>query len=474
MKRCSLLSLLVLSGAICPVHAQRPAESASPALIADVLKSLNCRFTLDDYQYSIEMKKRQFKLYRLDSGGRILLKASIAEQPSLQTINLYNAKLAVTTRAVQYEKYGLVLEAGIDCDSGITEARLRKFVLRFVDDIADFEKFLAANQGKADPEEPKVVKKGQKLPVPFKVGPDSDDKELMITFPTNDAKWETAWKIVWDMETGKQANDAGFRTPGKDKGGKSQPGFGAGRNDAVILFKIKKAFFKPGQKAEWIQVLEDAHPQEFYVPYYFQDTRFFDLKSVGGYAKLSAKEGGAISQTLEQIEAGDGRAARHRPRLQARQHHAPRRRTDAVGQLRRLQLHLHDRVRLPRRRHHRLPPRPDRLQLLPPIRRLAHARQLLAHRRQARPGRQQRCQPGLCPSACRPSPKEQGDKGKLSVEEITKESFLDWDPQEFTRIRVTNPNYSLVPGSQGSPRHAHQLRSRHRAARNRPAQTLHG
>ena len=26
--------------------------------------------------------------------------------------------------------------------------------------------------------------------------PGSDDKEFIITFPTNDAKWETAWKIT--------------------------------------------------------------------------------------------------------------------------------------------------------------------------------------------------------------------------------------------------------------------------------------
>src|SRR5262249_3229228 len=42
-------------------------------------------------------------------------------------------------------------------------------------------------------------------------------------------------------------------------------------------------------------------------------------------------------------------------------------------------------------------------------------------------------------------PKEQGDTtGKIVAEEITRESFVDWNPQEFTRIRVTNPNYSIV------------------------------
>src|SRR5205085_1696149 len=34
------------------------------------------------------------------------------------------------------------------------------------------------------------------------------------------------------------------------------------------------------------------------VPYYFRDTRFYDLRGVGCYVTLSAKEGGAISQLL--------------------------------------------------------------------------------------------------------------------------------------------------------------------------------
>jgi len=53
-------------------------------------------------------------------------------------------------------------------------------------------------------------------------------------------------------------------------GERSRIKIGAGGSSK--LFKIKKAYFKPGQQAEWIQVLEDAHPQEFYVPYYFRGT----------------------------------------------------------------------------------------------------------------------------------------------------------------------------------------------------------
>jgi hypothetical protein len=450
MKRCSLLSLFALSVAILPVHAQRPAESASPEMITDVLKSLNSRFSLEDWKYSIEVKNRQFKLYRLDNGARILLKASIKEQPSLQTINLYNAKTAVTTRAVQYEKFGLVLEAGIDCQLGITEAGLRKFMLRFVDDIGDFEKFLAANRGKEAPEEPKVAKKGEKSPVPMKLALDSDDKELMITFPTNDEKWETAWKIVWDMETGKQANDAGFRSTAKDKMGKQQPGFGFGRQNAVILFKIKKAFFKPGQNADWIQVLEDAHPQEFYVPYYFRGTRFYDLKGVGNYVALSAKEGGAISQPLGKSKLV---MAELRDTGVAYKHGKITRRGEeltlwanfiASNYTYMIEYGFRDDGTIVFRHA------PTGYNYF------NHFDASHMHgsywRVGVKLGPEGNNDVNQVYSVRLPTePDEQGDKGKLNVEEITKESFLDWDPQAFTRIRITNPNCSLIPEGKDRP-----------------------
>ena len=39
---------------------------------------------------------------------------------------------------------------------------------------------------------------------PLSIRPGTDDREFMITFPTAaKEKWETAWKIVWDIENGK-------------------------------------------------------------------------------------------------------------------------------------------------------------------------------------------------------------------------------------------------------------------------------
>src|SRR5207253_1838582 len=113
-----------------------------------------------------------------------------------------------------------------------------------------------------------------------------DQQSFEVKFPTADADWETKWKIEWAMETMADAGKAGIVvTKNRD-------------DDAPVLFKIKRAFFKPGKNAPWVQVLEDAHPSELYVPYFFRNTRFFDLKDSGNYVELHAKEGGPRGMTL--------------------------------------------------------------------------------------------------------------------------------------------------------------------------------
>jgi hypothetical protein len=436
--------LLVLFGSVLPVHAQRaPAESVSHAMIKDVLQQLDCEWTVDDWKYAVEMKNRKFVVYRLDNGKRLLLKASIKAQPTLETLNRYNEKTAVTTRAVRYEKFGTILEAGLDCQLGITEAGLRKMLSRFVLDVGEFETFIAKDKGF---DEPKVVKKGgEKHPVPMQVVPNTDDREFVITFPTTppspplnkggQAGWETAWKIVWDIETAKQATDQGLK-------------FGAGNR--ALLFKIKKAYFKPGQKAEWIQVLEDAHPQEFYVPYYFRGTRFYDLRDVGGYVSLTAKEGGAVSQLM--------------------------------GKAKQVIAELRDTG--PAYKHGNITRRGEELTLFANFqasnytymvefgfrddggivfRHAPTGYNFFSHFDAAHMhGSYWRIGMKLGPDGNNDTnqvyvvrlptdPKEQGDKGKLNVQEVTTESFHDWNPREFTRLRVSNPNYSVVPEAKDRP-----------------------
>ena len=113
-----------------------------------------------------------------------------------------------------------------------------------------------------------------------------DQKSFEVKFPTNDANWETKWKSEWEMQTLADARKAGIAIT-KNRA-----------DDAPVLFKIKRAFFKPGRDAPWVQVLKDAHASELYVPYYFRNTRFFDLRDAGEYVPLDPKEGGPRGNTV--------------------------------------------------------------------------------------------------------------------------------------------------------------------------------
>ena len=285
-------TLLALFGLIAPLQAQQPAvakESVSHEMVVEVLTQLNSRFSVEDWKYNVEVGKRPFKLYLLDNGKHILLKASIKGEASLETLNRYNEKTAATSRAVRYEKFGVILESGIDCQLGVTEAGLKKFIARFVGDAREFEKFVAANQDKNGKVEPSVAAKAEKQKPPLAFAEDTDEKEFVITYPTNQPKnWATAWKIVWDMESRKQANEQGF----KFRRGSESP----------ALFKIKQAYFKPAQKAEWIQVLEDAHRSEFYVPIIFAELASIDLRNVGELRQAVRQGRGRISQPLSKAK----------------------------------------------------------------------------------------------------------------------------------------------------------------------------
>lgn len=436
MKSRLLAAFFALCAAL-PVQAQRPADSASHEMIVGALRQLDCRFSVEDWKYNIDVNNRSFKLYRLDDGKRLALKAPVKGNPSLTTINRYNEKTVATTRVVRHEKLGVMIEAGVDCQLGITEAGLKKLITRFVGEMGDLDAFVGKQEPGAEelPKiDPKLAKK-EKLKVPMTIKPESDDRELLITFPTNDEKWETAWKIVWDIETAAQAVEQGLKF---------------GKGSRAILFKIKKAYFKPGQKAEWIQVLEDAHPQEFYVPYYFRNTRFYDLRDVGGYVALSAKEGGAVSQVL-----GKGKQviAELRDTGTAYKHGNITRRSEeltlfanfaAANYTYMVEYGFRDDGGIVFRHS------PTGYNYFP------HFDAAHMHGSYWRIGMK------LGPDGNNETnqvyavrlpadPKDQGDKGKLTVEEITTETHLDWNPREFTRIRVSNPNYSIVPEAKDRP-----------------------
>ena len=73
MRLLSIGSLLVLFTLTGLLHAQKaavPAEAASAEMIANVLTELRVRYSLEDWKYAVEMKGRQFKLYRRCQIGR--------------------------------------------------------------------------------------------------------------------------------------------------------------------------------------------------------------------------------------------------------------------------------------------------------------------------------------------------------------------------------------------------------------------
>jgi len=91
-----------------------------------------------------------------------------------------------------------------------------------------------------------------------KLIPDSDT--ILMTFPMNpDAEKggpQTAWKVTWHID--KRKNEVG--NPNQ-------------------WFAIKEAWFKTGAKSPWLKVLGDCRVSELFTPYGAGTPRFLDMKS---------------------------------------------------------------------------------------------------------------------------------------------------------------------------------------------------
>src|SRR5262245_55473001 len=136
--RCCLIASVIVAGLAMPVLAQQTAESASHELLADAIGRANVRFALEGDAYAIFFGERKLTLHRLDEGKRLLVRASVKGNVSLQTLNAYNEKYAITSRAVQHAKAGVMLENGYDCANGVSSAGLAKMLTRFSKEAADF------------------------------------------------------------------------------------------------------------------------------------------------------------------------------------------------------------------------------------------------------------------------------------------------------------------------------------------------
>jgi primary-amine oxidase len=444
----SVLTVLLVCGGL---RAQNT-TSATDEMIENALRELRTSFESGNNGYTFDLNGRSFTLQRLQKGSKVLIKTHSARSgTSLQAINLYNEEVAVTTRAVRYAKEGVVLEAGLDCRLGVTTATLRQFISGFAEDARAFESFLAKagkNPGKP-PEvvtgkQPEVITGGdpgekkppvnvvKAAPIPFKIKPGSDDKEVEIAFPTQDGEpAETAWKIIWDMQSGEQAVAQGYKL----RSGKSP-----------LLFKVKKAYFRPGAKMDWVQVLEDAHPSEFYVPYFFQSTRFFDLRDVGGYVSLLAREGGARSRLM-----GKDRnvMAELRDRGIVYKHGALSRRGEefvlwanfAAGNYTYLvEFCFHDDGTIAFKHS------PTGYNYFSHFDEGSHMHNCLWRiGMKLTPVKAGKANNLVSLVSLPYDPKKLGGDGKLDIKPIANESFHDWNAKEFTRVRVTNPDFSVFP-----------------------------
>ncbi len=450
MRRCLCLLLTWLTCAEV-VHAQE--DRAAPELIETTLAKLFVPFerTQDGYRFTLE--KRSLHLQRHQDGARLLLKTPYKSQVALDVLNRYNQEIAVTTRAVRHTPGGVFLETGLDCRLGVTEEMLRKFITGFIPNVRQFEEYLARQPAST------------KVPLRL-LG--ADDRVLEIEFPTGAAKKETAWKIVWDVQTGADANKEGFK-------------FDDSRAKELLLFRIRQAHFRPGPQAPWVQVLEDAHVSEFYVPYFvFRDTYFFDLANSGNYVPLRAREGGARGRLLGKQKLV---MAELRDRGLAYKHGNYSRRGEALalwanfeaGNYTYLVEFVFEDDGTIAFRH-----APTGYNLKDDFDKAAHMHNCLwrlgVRLRLDGPAHNE-----VRVNRLRYDPKGDGQSGEVDYQELARESAIDWEAKEYTSLRVTNPDvvllprdakkperslpisYDLIPLMQGQPRHhrAHEKFSEH-------------
>jgi primary-amine oxidase len=463
----SLMALAVFASVL-------PAQDAADIdeLVEKAFKSmrLSAERGQDGYRFRLDGRPTTLKVLE---GGRLLIQIRFKVQPAptLDTLNRFNELFAVTSRAVNYAREGIVLEAGTKVRGNTIAKDVADFINDFRQEVPQFEGFLSGKNDKTPGKRPtgggpfelnpserpnpedRPLPKSATLPVKFV--PESDDKELEVHFPTSGPPSETAWKIVWDVQTAEQANREGFKF---------------GRSKAALLFRIKQAFYRPGAKAPWVQVLQDAHASEFYVPYFFSGTRFFDLRDHGSYTKLLPREGGPRSKLLGKdqyvmAELRDrglvykyGEISRRGEELVLWANFVAGNYTYLV------EFCFHDDGTIAFKHA------PTGYNYFDHFEKATHMHNCLWRIGVRLATEEAGDAPNDVSLVKIPfDPKKLGSTGSLDIVPIANESYHDWEAKEFTRLRVTNPNtslfhesgnrerkpisYDLVPLMQGQARH---------------------
>jgi primary-amine oxidase len=451
-----VLALLLVSSALASSAARGQESSGATApVLEQALAKLQLSYTKASTSYRFALNGYDVELSSVQDGKKLLIRARLGGPvPAAKELDHYNRNVGITTQAVPYGTQSVALQAGFDCRLGVTAQALAKFITGFGQDIREYETFAGKAppakipEGVGEAADPEPRGSGVKptrekptepavkgAPVPLKITPGTDDKEIAIEFPTHGgAVHETAWKIVWDMKSAQQAAEEGFKV---------------GSGSRRVLFQIKKAYFRPGAKVGWVQVLENAHPSEFYVPYAFHNTRFFDLRDVGAYVPLGSSEGGPRSVRLGKDKSV---MAELRDRGLAYKHGSISRRAEelvlwanfAAGNYTYLvEFCFHDDGTIAFKHA------PTGYNYFDHFETAAHMHNCLWRIGvKLAPVSETKANNQVAVVRLPYEPNQLGSNGKLNVDPVMQESFHDFEAKEFTRLRVTNPDFSVFPMSE--------------------------
>ena len=269
MRRTRLLGIAGLVLALLPT-APLPGQDAdtggpgkaSTATVEGALTDLGIRYqkqTITDksgapvqYLYRFDRDGRPVSLLYL--GDALMLQHQRPRIPA-EKVSDWNVRSIFSRLYTQKEVS--FLEFALDCKAGASAATVKQFLRRFDDELKSFNSFLSDRA---------------RLPVHFL---DKEQRRIEITFPAGKKDWRTAWKVEWDIE--KRPVPARLRWTGT-------------LVPENVYFRIKQAWFRPGPTEDWIQVLNDARVSELFVPYNDGKIRWYDVMDHGRLWQIKNEE----------------------------------------------------------------------------------------------------------------------------------------------------------------------------------------
>jgi primary-amine oxidase len=289
---------------------QKIVTTVSPATLEAIFGDLSIRYdkkpqqgpggqvVQGNYLYFFKQNGRTLILFTY-GGKELMLQHRLAKLP-LEKVNAWNIAAHFSrayTRPDRPGQPGLsVIEWNLDCRGGVTSNSIKQFIHRFGEELTLFEKFVGPGaiaevpngdpikvNPKTDPDPVQPIVGGPfRLPVTFR---DESQRELEVTFPLGERNWQTAWKIEWQID----------RRPVPQQLRSTFT-----RIKENVYFSIKQAWFRSAPTEPWIQVLSDARASELFVPYNDGVIRWYDVMDHGVMWKIvdEKAEAGPRGQVL--------------------------------------------------------------------------------------------------------------------------------------------------------------------------------